>query len=430
MRFVAAAFAICGFMVATGCTGALSRPAPETFWGVNESGMEFGHGMKAGTNYVVPDPNYYLRMGMTLVRLPLQIDRLVTVPGGALNEQVVSQIRDVVAKASASGAITVIDPHGYGFMNKNGIPRDILKDAEARADYVDMMGRIAAAFRTDDVAIGLMNEPHTGPDDAYAPIWNEAITAIRKNGYHGVVLVPHAHWSAARDISVATPYTGQVVDPDHRWVLELHSYLDPDGTGTYRKPVSSVTDGADRLAGAIDWSRKTGTRIFLGETGGPPDPVGLAAFTRLLEAVHGAPDVFWGIAVWGAGPWWKSNYPMRLDPLNNLPRPQFTALQYMLTPETIFLAKEPGRPDQRVGLSVDGTLVPDPVVVSADRTGAPQAVPIRIRLAPGTHQLRIVPKDGGSIYLLGTDWKGASNGKDAFGPVEPGGRVIHIMVPQ
>ncbi|MGI4798462.1 MAG: cellulase family glycosylhydrolase [Janthinobacterium lividum] len=352
------------------------------------------------------------------------------VPGGALDSQVVSQIKQIIEKDRQGGAVTVIDPHGYGFMNKDGRPRDILQDAQARADYVDMMGKIGTAFQSDGVAIGLMNESHTGPDEAYASVWNDAIAAIRKGGYHGVVLVPHAHWSAAHDISPETPYSGRVVYPDHRWILELHSYLDPDGTGTYRKPVASLTDGAQRLAGAIAWSRKTGIKIFLGETGGPPDPTGVAAFSQLLEAVRSAPDVFWGIAVWGAGPWWKPNYPMRLDPVDNVPRPQFSALEYMLAPETLFLAKETGQPDQKVGLIVDGRALLEPVIVSAERTGPPQRIPVRLPLAPGVHQVRIVPKDGRSLYLLGAEWKGASNCKEAFDQIKPEGYVIRIIVPK
>ena len=430
-RRIAAAIAAAALAVGGCRTEARSRPAaaPTTLWGVSESGMEFGHGMKAGTNYVVPDPGYYLARGITLIRLPVQIDRLLPVHGAPLDPQLVAEIDGIIGKDRQAGAVTVIDPHGYGFINEDGKPRDILQDAQARADYVDLMGKLGASFHGDGVAIGLMNEPHTGADEAYAPIWNDAIAAMRRAGYHGVVLVPHAHWSAAHDISPDTPFGGRIVDPEHRWVLELHSYLDPDGTGTYRKPVASATIGAERLAGAIAWSRKTGVRIFLGETGGPPDPAGIAAFSGLLETVQAAPDVFWGIAIWGAGPWWKPNYPMRLDPIGDAPRPQFRALEAILTPETLFLAGEPDQPDQPVGISVDGRAVPGPIIVSAVRTAAPQEIPLRLPLAPGSHQVRIVPGDGRPLYLLGADWKGPSNGKGAFGEVPAEGRVIRITIP-
>jgi hypothetical protein len=76
-------------------------------------------------------------------------------------------------------------------------------------------------------------------------------------------------------------------------ILELHSYLDPDGTGTYRQSVASTTIGAERLAGAIAWSRQSGIRLFLGETGAPPDAMGLAAVQTMFDEISSAPDVFW-----------------------------------------------------------------------------------------------------------------------------------------
>ena len=139
--------------------------------------------------------------------------------------------------------------------------------------------------------------------------------------------MPHAHWSAAADITPRTPFSGNIVDPECNWVLELHSYLDPDDTGTYREPVKSSTIGAERLEGAIAWSRQRGVRLFLGETGAPPDATGLAAFRTMLGEISASPDVFWGVAVWGAGAWWKPDYPMRLNPIAGVDRPRFVALE-------------------------------------------------------------------------------------------------------
>ena len=90
--------------------------------------------------------------------------------------------------------------------------------------------------------------------------------------------------------------------------------------------MTSLTDGADHLARIITWSHRTRIKIFSSETGGPPDLTGLAAFCCLLEAVRDAPVMFWGIAVWGSRPWWKLNYPMRPNTVDNMPRPQFMGL--------------------------------------------------------------------------------------------------------
>jgi endoglucanase len=296
-------------------------------WGVAESGLEFGRGMTAGTNYAVPDPSYYLRHDVRLIRLPFQIGRLQHEPQGPLDPAFLRAMKTIVQRDQAHGAVTVLDPHGYGFYTIDGKPADLLKDPAAAADYVDLMRRLGASFAHDDVAIGLMNEPHTGSDMAYSAIWNRAIAAIRAAGFVGTILVPHAHWSSAADLSPDHPFAGHIDDPRHNWVLEVHLYLDPNSTGTYRQPVARAEIGRQRLAGAIAWSRQSGVKLFLGETGAPPTSLGLSALQGVLSDVAAAPDVFWGIALWGAGPWWKRDYPMRLDPINGVDRPQFVALE-------------------------------------------------------------------------------------------------------
>jgi endoglucanase len=415
---------------------AQAAPEPQSarsiLWGVSDSGLEFGKGPIAGRNFSVPDPSYYLAHGVGLIRIPFQIVRIQPTAGGPLAPEIVGDLEKIIAADHAAGAITVLDPHGYGFYNIDGKPHDILTDPVAAADYVDLMRRIAVTFAHDDVAIGLMNEPHAGDDADYAKIWNRAIAVIRQAGFRGVILVPHAHWSSAADITPWTPFSGHIIDPGNNWVLELHSYLDPNDTGTYREPVGSSMIGAQRLAGAIAWSRQTGVRLFLGETGAPPDAVGLAAFRTMLAEISSAPDVFWGVAVWGAGAWWKPYYPMRLDPIAGVARPQFVALERVMTPEILYFAKASGGPDIPVSIEIDGKQIARAVMITAVRTDAPQAVPVRLPLSPGIHIVHVQPAataGGGAVYIIDSTWKGASDSRDSFGIVRHTGYSFQIQIP-
>jgi len=410
---------------------AATETSPEILWGLNESGLEFGKGLIAGTNYAIPNAAYYLQRGVRLVRLPFQIDRLQPTPNGLLAPVFLGYLETIVTQDQAAGAVTVLDPHAYGTYPIDGKPQDILKDPAAADAYVDLMGKIAANFAHDNVAIGLMNEPHTGSDEAYAPIWNRAISAIREAGFRGVILVPHAHWSTASDITPATPFAGGIVDPEHNWVLELHCYLDPDNTGTYRKPVTSAGIGAARIAGAIAWSRQSHIKLFLGETGAPADALSLAAMQAMFDEVAAAPDVFWGAAVWGGGPWWSLKYAMHLDPVAGVDTPQFLLLENMITPEMLYFARDPGGPDPEIQIDIDGVKHPTIVTITALRSATPQIVGIRSHLSSGVHTVVVKPLKqlAGDVYVLDSTWRGSPDSNQSFGLISGRGYRFQIRIP-
>lgn len=415
--------------VACGAAQAATAPAP-ILWGVSDSGMDFGSGGLVNKNYAVPDPAYYLAHGFNVIRIPFQIGRLQPTPNAPLDPAVVGYLQKIIAADTAAGAVTVLDPHGYGYYNIDGKPQEISQNPEAAADYVDMMGRIAQTFGKENVAIGLMNEPHSGSDVDYAKIWNSAIAVIRKAGFKGVILVPHGHWSAAQDISPSHPYNGVITDPDNNWVLELHSYLDPDATGTYKQPIANVNVGVNRLAGAIAWSQVSHVRLFLGETGVPSDTASLAAFQAELDQITATKGVFWGVAIWGAGPWWKPNYPMRLDPVAGVDRPQMALLENMVAPQVFYLAHDIGADAPMVTISIDGKPIGPAISVTAPRTGAPQMVPVMEKLRPGTHEVKVAAQGPGSTaYVVGSTWKGTSDSPNSFGTATAAGYVFKINVP-
>jgi len=417
------------FMAAAPATA--SDPSPGILWGVSESGMEFGKGPLAGTNYAIPNPAYYLARGVQLVRVPFQIIRLQPAPNGPLEPAVLGYLDTIVQQDQEAGALTVLDPHAYGTYPIDGKAQDLLKDPAAANAYVDMMGKIAAHFATADVAIGLMNEPHTGGDQDYAPIWNRAIAAIRQAGFHGVILVPHAHWSTASDITPAKPFAGGIVDPQRNWVLELHCYLDPDNSGTYKKPVPSTGIGAARIAGAIAWSRQSHVRLFLGETGAPADALSLTAMQTMYNEIAAAPDVFWGVAVWGAGPWWSLKYPMHLDPVVGVDTPQFLTLENMITPEMLYFARDPGGTDPVIQIDIDDDKKPIIAIITALRSGTPQIVVIKAQLSTGVHTVVIKPtnRPAGDAYVIDSTWKGAPDSNASFEKLNGRFYKFQIRVP-
>ena len=65
---------------------------------------------------------------------------------------------------------------------------------------------------------------------------------------------------------------GRVRDPLDNMVLEVHQYLDKDGSGTNAKCVSAEI-GVERLQRFTTWLRENKRRALLGEIGGGANPV-------------------------------------------------------------------------------------------------------------------------------------------------------------
>jgi hypothetical protein len=123
---------------------------------------------------------------------------------------------------------------------------------------------------------------------------------------------------------------------------------------------------------------------------------------------------------------------MLLDPIADVDRPQFVALEHVITPENLYLAKDPGRPDPRVLIDIDGKVITPAVTITASRTGAPQAVLVRWPLASGMHIVHVQPTataGGGAVYIICSTWKGASNSRDSFGIVQRAGYTFRIKIP-
>jgi endoglucanase len=87
--------------------------------GVNISGGEYGPS-GAGTvgyDYTYPSASeisYYAAKGMTVIRVPFQLERLEPTANGPLDSSQAAELQQVVATAAASGIDVILDPHNYG----------------------------------------------------------------------------------------------------------------------------------------------------------------------------------------------------------------------------------------------------------------------------------------------------------------------------
>jgi len=99
---------------------------------------------------------------------------------------------------------------------------------------------------------------------------------------------------------------GAIKDPNNNVAIQMHQYLDSDGSGTSATCVSS-TIGAERLAAATAWLKANNLKGFLGE-------IGTGSNSQCISAVQGAlcsmqqSGVWIGALWWAAGPWWGTYF--------------------------------------------------------------------------------------------------------------------------
>ena len=347
--------------IVIGCAFVAKAQPISPAFGVNEAGLEMGSGSRAWYNYAVPDPTYMLKQGVAIIRVPFTLERLQPVPFSALNQNYLGYITSIVQQNATSNVMTVLDIHNYGYISNDGTSREIGVDPVGTAEYLDEVTKLAAAVRGQPlVAIGLMNEPHVQTCAQLAQVWQSAINVIRGAGFDGQITVPPTNWSHA-DTFVSSGCAGlfeQLLDPEQNLVFEIHNYLDPYQSGTYRQPIASPNVGTQQLEDAIAWAKKYSMKLYVGETGTPSDPASIAALNNELTTISANPGQFWGVTLWAASPWWPVTYNLRLDPVNGVPQPQMVLLQNFLSPPpaalVVDLTKGNIQQNTPYSISIDG----------------------------------------------------------------------------
>jgi uncharacterized membrane protein YgcG len=270
-----------------------------------------------GSDYIYPsnqEIDYYASQGMTVIRVPFLAERLENNPNGPLSQQDLSQLQSVVSYAATKGIDVDLDMHNYGTV----WGQEILPGSSTEQAYDNLWGQLATAFKSDpNVIFGLMNEPNTQTPTQQATIDNDAIAAIRQTGASQEVFVPGTDWTggwtwvSSGNAAAINPQT--IHDPDNNWAIEVHQYLDSDGSGTNFGPITDPNIGVERLTSVTQWAQQNGVKLFLGETGVPSDGQSLTALQNMLSYMEQNSSVWQGVAYWAGGQWWGS-YPFSIEP--------------------------------------------------------------------------------------------------------------------
>ncbi|KAJ3555099.1 hypothetical protein NM688_g2764 [Phlebia brevispora] len=304
------------------------------FFGVNESGAEFGNtnipGV-LGTDYTWPSPSsidFFVGNGFNTFRIPFLMERL-SPPAqgltGSFDATYLSGLKTIVSYITGKGAYAVVDreyssplvppsyikgavlnpPLAHNFMIYNGAT------ISNTTQFQTWWTNLASQFKTDShVIFDVMNEPHDIPAQTVFNLMQAAVNGIRASGATSqLILVEGTSYTGAWTWTTSSGNSavfGAIKDPNNNIAIEMHQYLDSDGSGTSATCVSSDI-GASRLQDATQWLQANNLKGFLGEIGAGSNAVCITAVQGALCEMQQS-GVWLGALWWAAGPWWGTYF--------------------------------------------------------------------------------------------------------------------------
>ncbi|KAJ7475903.1 endoglucanase [Mycena latifolia] len=334
--------------VATTTTATTTSTAPSStgcanrtkfkFFGVNQSGAEFGSATWPGTwgkDFIFPAPSsidYFVGKGFNFFRIPFQMERLVapaTGIAGPFSSAYLANLTATINYITGKGAFAALDPHNFMIYNNAAIT--------STSDFQKFWTNLAGQFKNNaNVIFDVMNEPNGIPASTAFALNQAAVNGIRASGATTqLILVEGTAWTGAWtwvSSGNGAAFTA-LKDPNNNVAIEMHQYLDSDGSGTNAACVSS-TIGVERIAAATAWLQANKMKGFLGEIGAgnnaacicqyPSGHRGNQLILLITAAVSGAlcsmqqSGVWIGASWWAAGPWWPADYFTSIEPPSGL----------------------------------------------------------------------------------------------------------------
>ncbi|CAE6437902.1 unnamed protein product [Rhizoctonia solani] len=281
------------------------------YFGVNQSCAEFGDGKwpgVLGTDYIWPSTtsiDYFLVQGMNTFRVAFTMERISPPANGltgAFDATYLGDLKTTVAYITGKGGYAVIDPHNFMRYNGNIIT--------STSDFQTWWKNLATQFKDDSkVIFDVQNEPWGIDASVVATLNQAAINGIRSaDATTQLILVEGTSWSGAWTWTSSgnSAAFASLTDPNDNFAIEMHQYLDSDGSGTSGTCVSS-TIMAERVAAATQWLKDNNLKGFLGELGGGSNDDCINAIKGGLCALQES-GVWIGALWWAAGPWWGTYF--------------------------------------------------------------------------------------------------------------------------
>ncbi|KAJ7678022.1 endoglucanase [Mycena polygramma] len=298
-----------------------------TYFGVNESGAEFGSanwpgawgidftfpaqgvfGSETNAHYLISRTtssiDYFVGQGFNFFRVPFQMQRLVAPATGITGPFSSAYLANLTATVNyitvTKGAFAALDPHNF-----------MVYDNAAISSTQDFSTCLCRQFKFNSkVIFDVMNEPNGISASTAFALNQAAVNGIRASDADSC-----GRYSLDLSVDNSAVF-GAIEDPNNNIAIEMHQYLDSDSSGSSATCVSS-TIGAERLADATAWLKANNLKAFLGEIGAGNNADCIANVSGALCSMQQS-GVWIGASWWAAGPWWPADYFTSIEPPSGL----------------------------------------------------------------------------------------------------------------
>jgi endoglucanase len=307
--------------------------------GINLCGSEFGEYKlpgKLNVDYVYPNENeinYFVAKGFKTIDLPFKWERIQKELGGELNEQEVNEIKKFLYTCSKKGIRVILSMHNFGRYRKYNTDFIVGSSIVPKEVYKDVWKKIAIAFKnySNIYAFDIMSEPHNMWGFSWPNSVQAVIDGIREINKEVTIIVGGDNYSDPSNWPVLNDALKYLYDPSNKILFDAHCYFDKDKSGKYAFDYSLEGAyekiGIDRIKPFVQWLKQNKKQGIVGEFGVPAnDQRWLVAMDKFLNYLseQNIPANYWA-----AGSWWY-NYPLSIQPINGIDKPQMFILQKYL----------------------------------------------------------------------------------------------------
>ncbi|KAK5658917.1 hypothetical protein OQA88_1732 [Cercophora sp. LCS_1] len=285
-------------------TTAVTTPGKFKWFGVNQSGAEFGKDIypgRWGTEFIFPSTQTIqtlINQGYNTFRVCFALERLVpNTLTSSFDAAYLKNLTDTINFITNAGAYAMPDPHNFGRYYGN-----VITDTAAFGTFFTNFARQFASNAR--VIFDTNNEYNTMSQDLVLQLNQAAINGIRAAGATSqYIMVEGNQWSGAWSWNTTNTNLVALTDPQNKIIYQMHQYLDSDSSGTSPNCVSAQI-GVQRVVGATAWLRANNKLGFLGEFAGGANTQCQSAVKGMLDHLQANSDVWTGALWWAGGPWW------------------------------------------------------------------------------------------------------------------------------